>query len=96
MVDSYVSCQDKSLSKQLGGITVLPLLRPPSPLHRSLCCLIALTEWVIVPHLMCYILLSDITGLHMSNLGTSVPQRPCSVLCNNQEPIDHHTKINIY
>ena len=43
------------------------------------CCLVSLTEWVIMPHLMCYFLLHDIMDLHMSSLGTLVLQRFCGM-----------------
>ena len=43
------------------------------------CCLVSLTEWVIMPHLMCYFLVYDIMDLHMSSLGTLVLQRFCGM-----------------
>ena len=45
----------------------------------SFCCLVSLTEWVIVLHLLCYFTLNDIMDLHMSIVGTlvPVPEGPC-------------------
>ena len=39
--------------------------------------LVCLTEWVIMPHLMCYFSFDDIMVLYMSCFGTLVPERPC-------------------
>ena len=46
-----------------------------SDLHPncSFCCPVSLAEWVIIPHLMCY-LPNDNMDLHMSSLGTLVPE----------------------
>ena len=42
--------------------------------HCSFCFLISLTEWMIVTHLM---FLLEIIDLHMSSLGTLLPEKPC-------------------
>ena len=42
------------------------------------CCLVSLTEWMIVPHLLCHFSFHDIMDLHMTSLGTLVPQGLCS------------------
>ena len=39
---------------------------PPPPLPPSLLFLVSLTEWMIVPHLMYYFLLTDIMDLHIA------------------------------
>ena len=52
----------------------------------SFCCLVSLTEWVIVPHL-CFILLNDIMDLDMSSLGTLVPEEPCCVFYTTRHQI---------
>ena len=57
--------------------------RPPPPNPFFKFCFISLNEWVVAPHLMCYllcyVLLHCIMDLHMLSLGTLVPQGPCGV-----------------
>ena len=44
----------------------LPCHLPPPPPHCSFCCLVSLAEWVIAPHLMCWLLYIMIfMDLHM-------------------------------
>ena len=47
--------------------------------HQSFCCPVSLTEWVIMPNVMCHFLFNDMMDLHMLSLGTLVPQRSCRV-----------------
>ena len=59
-----------------------PCLQPLTPNPKYLFLLfVSLGEWVIAPHLMCYFTLIwlDIMDLHMSSLGTLVPEGPCCV-----------------
>ena len=59
--------------------TPFPLFPVTSNLHPycSFRCPVPLAEWVIIPDLMwCAILLNDNMDLHMSSLGTLVPEGP--------------------
>ena len=44
----------------------------------SFCCPVSLAEWVITPHVMCY-LLNDDMDIHLSSYGTLVPEGPWCV-----------------
>ena len=60
---------------------ILPNSSSPSPPNFASAVnfwsLVCLTEWVIMPHLMCYFSFDDIMVLYMSCFGTLVPERPC-------------------
>ena len=59
-----------------------PCLQPPTLNPKYLFLpFVSLGEWVIAPHLMCYFTLIwlDNMDLHMSSLGTLVPEGPCCV-----------------
>ena len=59
------------------------------------CYLVSLTEWVMVPHLMCYLLLHDIMDLHMSNLGTLVSQGLCGVFYATRHQITEFQRMTL-
>ena len=61
----------------------------------SFCYLVSLTEWVMVPHLMCYLLLHDIMDLHMSNLGTLVSQGLCGVFYATRHQITEFQRMTL-
>ena len=42
--------------------------------HVTLCCIVSLAKYVIMPHVLCFVLVNDIMGLNLcSSLGTLVP-----------------------